>query len=64
MTRRAGICLQWLVLTGAGHFFAAGVWARNYPVKVVRYIVPMSPGAGSDTIGRIMAAGMAEVFGQ
>ena len=64
ITRRAGICLQWLALTGAGHFFEAGVWAQNYPIKVVRYIVPMSPGAGSDTIGRIMAAGMAEVFGQ
>ena len=38
--------------------------AQNYPSKVVRYIVPMSPGSGADTIGRIVAGGMGTVFGQ
>jgi len=38
--------------------------AQNYPVKTVRYLVPMSAGSGADTIGRIVAAGMAQVFGQ
>ncbi len=38
--------------------------AQNYPTKTVRYIVPMSAGSGADTIGRIVAAGMAQVFGQ
>src|SRR5512141_1431490 len=43
---------------------AADGWAQNYPTKVVRYIVPMSAGSGADTIGRIVTAGMAQVFGQ
>ena len=38
--------------------------AQNYPVKTVRYIVPMSAGSGADTIGRIVASGMTQVFGQ
>ena len=38
--------------------------AQAYPAKVVRFIVPFSPGSGSDTIGRIIAAGLTEVFGQ
>jgi len=44
--------------------FAVDGWAQSYPAKVVRYIVPMSPGSGADTIGRIVTAGMAQVFGQ
>ena len=38
--------------------------AQSYPVKTVRYIVPMSAGSGADTIGRIVATGMTQVFGQ
>jgi tripartite-type tricarboxylate transporter receptor subunit TctC len=38
--------------------------AQAYPVKVVRYIVPMGAGSGADTIGRIVAAGLAEVSRQ
>ena len=38
--------------------------AQNYPAKVVRYVVPMSPGSGADTIGRIVAGGLAQAFGQ
>ena len=41
---------------------AAG--AQNYPAKVVRLLVPFSAGSGSDTIGRIYAGGLADVFGQ
>ena len=37
--------------------------AQSYPVKTVRYIVPMSAGSGADTIGRIVATGMTQVFG-
>ncbi|NBR27117.1 MAG: hypothetical protein EBT83_01720 [Betaproteobacteria bacterium] len=40
------------------------VQAQSYPVKVVRYIVPMSPGSGADTLARIVTGGMAGVFGQ
>src|SRR5438046_9976136 len=32
--------------------------------KVVRLVVPFSPGSGSDTLGRIIAAGLTEVFSQ
>ena len=35
-----------------------------YPTKVVRLLVPFSAGSGSDTIGRIYAGGLSEVFGQ
>ncbi len=42
----------------------ANGWAQNYPVKVVRYLVPSSAGSGGDVIARIVAAGLSEVFGQ
>ena len=38
--------------------------AQSYPLKTVRYIVPMSAGSGADTIARIVATGMSQVFGQ
>lgn len=44
--------------------FAANGWAQGYPAKTVRYLVPMSAGSGADTIGRIVAAGLAQAFGQ
>jgi tripartite-type tricarboxylate transporter receptor subunit TctC len=37
---------------------------QAYPAKVVRLLVPFSAGSGSDTIGRIYAGGLTEVFGQ
>lgn len=56
-TRSVGlVCLSWL--------FAAGAFAQGYPVKPVRYMVPFSAGSGSDTIGRIVAAGLTQAFGQ
>jgi tripartite-type tricarboxylate transporter receptor subunit TctC len=33
-------------------------------MKTVRYIVPMGPGSGADTIGRIVAGGLSQVSGQ
>src|SRR6478609_7442849 len=47
------------LMTVANH-----VHAQRYPVKVVRLVVPFSPGSGSDTLGRIIAAGLTEVFSQ
>lgn len=38
--------------------------AQSYPTTVVRYLLPSSPGSGSDTIGRIVAAGLSQVIGQ
>ncbi len=44
---------------------ASGItFAQVYPAKVVRLLVPFSAGSGSDTIGRIYAGGLSEVFGQ
>ncbi|MES2564463.1 MAG: tripartite tricarboxylate transporter substrate binding protein [Pseudomonadota bacterium] len=42
----------------------ASVHAQSYPAKPVRFIVPFSPGSGSDTIARIIASGFPEALGQ
>ncbi|OGA55028.1 MAG: hypothetical protein A3G24_25895 [Betaproteobacteria bacterium RIFCSPLOWO2_12_FULL_62_13] len=39
-------------------------WAQDYPSKPIRYIVPSSAGSAVDTIGRIVAGGLGEIFGQ
>jgi tripartite-type tricarboxylate transporter receptor subunit TctC len=57
---RAKFALPFCVLLAC----AAQGWAQTYPAKVVRYIVPMSAGSGADTIGRIAATGLTQVFGQ
>jgi tripartite-type tricarboxylate transporter receptor subunit TctC len=44
--------------------YASTSVAQTYPNKVVRLLVPFSAGSGSDTIGRIYAGGLSEVFGQ
>ena len=38
--------------------------AQTYPAKPVRYLMPQPPGSGADTIGRIVAEGLTQVFGQ
>lgn len=43
---------------------ATATKAQNYPDKVVRYIVTDGPGGGADVLGRIVAAGLTEEFGQ
>lgn len=57
-------CVRLLTLVGAACGFAANGCAQGYPARVVRYIVPMSPGSGADTLGRIIAAGLSQVLGQ
>jgi len=49
-----------LVMLGAA---TAGL-AQGYPVKPLRFVLPYPPGGGSDTIGRPLAAKMAESLGQ
>ena len=44
--------------------FTPVAFAQQYPVKPIRFIVPFSPGSGSDTIARIIAAGLAEAVAQ
>jgi tripartite-type tricarboxylate transporter receptor subunit TctC len=57
-------CVKLLALLCLICQFAATGWAQSYPAKIVRLLVPFSPGSGSDTIGRIIAGGLTEVFGQ
>jgi tripartite-type tricarboxylate transporter receptor subunit TctC len=37
---------------------------QAYPAKLIRYVIPMSPGSGADTIGRIVTGGMSPTLGQ
>ncbi len=39
-------------------------WAQSYPVKPVKLIVPFPAGGNTDTLGRLMAQRLTEVFGQ
>ena len=49
------LCLLWL---------SGPVSAQAYPAKPVRLMVSFSAGSGSDTIGRLVAGGMSQAFGQ
>ena len=53
-TTLALLCLLW----------QPAAWAQGYPAKPVRFLVSFSAGSGTDTIGRIVAGGMAQAFGQ
>jgi tripartite-type tricarboxylate transporter receptor subunit TctC len=44
--------------------FAPGGGAQTYPAKPVRYLVAFSAGSGADTLGRIVADGLAQAFKQ
>lgn len=59
--RSCVMSLAWACLTCS---LMGDGWAQAYPAKVVRYIVPMSPGSGADTIARIVTGGLTQVFGQ
>ena len=38
--------------------------AQAYPAKPVRFLISFSAGSGTDTIGRIVAGGLSQVWGQ
>jgi tripartite-type tricarboxylate transporter receptor subunit TctC len=43
---------------------ATSALGQSYPTKPVRYIVPMSPGSGADTLARIFTSGLSPSLGQ
>src|ERR1035437_2860015 len=57
-------CATLLGLIGLMWQFSVSGWAQNYPAKTVRYLVSDSAGGLADALGRIVAAGLTEVFGQ
>jgi tripartite-type tricarboxylate transporter receptor subunit TctC len=67
-TRRVGMtsltCRRAALLALCGAVAAPASQAQTYPARVVRYVIPGGAGAGTDIIGRIIAAGLTRVFGQ
>ncbi len=57
-------CTRLLLFAFVSVIHFANAPAQTYPAKVVRFVVPFSPGSGSDVVGRIVATGLGEVFGQ
>ena len=57
---RAATFLLYCALCG----IAAHSWAQSYPAKTVRLVVPFTAGSGTDTVGRLIGGGLAQVFGQ
>ena len=41
-----------------------GAWAQGYPDKPIRFVVPFSPGGGTDTQARAIAQRLSQTFGQ
>ena len=58
-------CLGWLL---AGLLAAGQGWAQdpaaNYPSRPVRWVIPFTPGASNDIIGRLIGSKLSEALGQ
>jgi tripartite-type tricarboxylate transporter receptor subunit TctC len=52
-----------LLVTASCALVTTEAWSQ-YPVKPVRYLMPQPSGSGADTVGRIVAQGLTQVWGQ
>jgi len=57
-----------MLIAVMGFLAASAAWAQdpaaNYPSRPVRWIIPFTPGASNDIIGRLVAGKLTEQFGQ
>src|ERR1700680_4694482 len=60
-TMRQGAIIAAMILGLRG---APGAAAQNYPERVVQIIVPATPGASADILGRVLADGLSAQFGK
>jgi tripartite-type tricarboxylate transporter receptor subunit TctC len=55
-------------MAAASWMFAAlmsgSLWAQNYPVKPVRYVIPFPAGSGNDMVGRLVTDQLTRKWGQ
>lgn len=55
---------KWSLFLGALMGLQAPVWAQAYPNKPIRWVVPSTPGDGSDITGRLLADRISRDLGQ
>jgi tripartite-type tricarboxylate transporter receptor subunit TctC len=53
-----------MLIVAIGTLLSAGVFAQSYPTKPVRMIIPISPGSGTDIVGRLVAQKLSALWGQ
>ncbi len=56
--------LAFMVVTAAAVPLLSSAQSENYPAKTVRVISPFPPGGSVDTVGRLVAARLADSYGQ
>jgi tripartite-type tricarboxylate transporter receptor subunit TctC len=49
---------------GIGALATRCAWADDYPNRLIRFVVPFNPGAGTDRTARILAQKFGPMFGQ